>query len=381
MRRFTYLYFLFSFFGVISLNGQSAYSTIDKASQSVPDSLVNYTDIANHLTADLGTSEEKIRAIYVWIAHNISYDYQQVSYPRSYDEISEIIDDVIKEKKGVCMHYANLFLAMCKEVGLESYMISGYVKQNDRIEDSSHAWNAVKIDNSYFLLDVTWGAGYGIDNKFVQKFNNEYFLISPSIFLETHMPFDPIWQFVDNPINNMDFSTADFSKLYTKGSFAFQDSIAAHLKMDELQRLQSSTERIVGLGKTNFPVKEVIDLNYSNIGILEHNLAIASFNFAVANYNKYIGHKNKRFRNPKVSDAKIRQLISNASDGLKDAEARLNRLKFNKNKQKIKKIKEGVDDNLKQLSKLLPDLERELRFVNRYLKTWKPFRIFTYGMQ
>ena len=222
----------------VNLSGQSSFTEIDKKSKSLIDTTLNAIKIANQLTTDLPEVQQKVRALYIWITHNIEYDLSQVGTQRDYESNAEIIEDVILEKKGVCMHYAELFFAMCNAIGIKNYMISGYTKTfNGKIAPYSHVWNAVVIDSKYFLLDLTWAAGYILNGEYVHKFRDNYFLITPKEFINTHMPFDPIWQFLENPINNDDFTTNDFTKVETKGEFNFQDSIKTFEKLSELEQL------------------------------------------------------------------------------------------------------------------------------------------------
>jgi uncharacterized protein (TIGR03000 family) len=41
---------------------------------------------------------------------------------------------------------------------------------------TAHAWNAVKLDGEWHLVDATWGAGGIKDKQFVKKFKDYYFL-------------------------------------------------------------------------------------------------------------------------------------------------------------------------------------------------------------
>ena len=82
---------------------------------------------------------------------------------------------------------------MCKALGLECVLISGYSKGTSYVDGqmptkANHAWIAVKIDSQYYLIDSTWGAGTcsgGIKNLesfiFVQILNYLYINIFQQI--------------------------------------------------------------------------------------------------------------------------------------------------------------------------------------------------------
>lgn len=353
---------------------QTDFSAIDKKSIIVPDSLTDYKAIADYLTIDLETEKEKARAIYIWIAHNIEYDLSQINSSKGYSSNQEIIDEVLNNRKGVCHHYAELFLAMSKSVGLKSYYISGYTRDiYGEIGNSSHAWNGIKIDSDYYLIDVTWAAGYTLNGKYIHKFTDKYFLKLPNNFIKNHMPFDPIWQFIDNPINNDDFVSKDFSKLNKKGNFAYKDSIQQFNKQNELEQLENSNRRIIASGLSNNQIQKRVDENIFQIANRKYNLAIDTLNYGINSYNLYITHKNKQFRNPKLKDYQIKELIDNADYGFYAA----NDI-FYKLSSTNKELNGLISKARYKTSNLIFDLEREKKFVENYLKMWKPLRSFMF---
>jgi len=164
------------------------------------------------LTKTAKTDTEKAKAIYDWIADNIAYDTVSffsgnISYT---GDISEI---TYQTRKSVCQGYSELFKRMCDFAGLECQVISGFAKgygynPGDKIEGkSNHAWNAVKIDGQWQLIDSTWGAGH-LNNKnlFVKKYNKHYFLTPPEYFIYDHLPENPGWQLLSNKISKKEFS-------------------------------------------------------------------------------------------------------------------------------------------------------------------------------
>ena len=354
--------------------GQPNYLAIDENSKSVPDTLKTCPSIARYLTDGLSTDLEKARALYIWITHNITYDLDQINSAQSYHSSQELIEEVLKKRTGVCQDYAELFLAMSKSVGLESYLISGYTRQtNDKISDLGHAWNGVKLGSNYYLIDATWAAGYVLNDKYIHEFADTHFLIPPKDFIKTHIPFDPIWQFMDNPINNYDFKAQDFSKLDKKGMFMFRDSIRVYKNLDQLAKLETSNRRIAGSGITNKLVQKQLNKNRRQIDYIQYNLAVEKLNTGVSNFNLYIAHKNNRFRNPKLEDSYVKELIDYAIEEVYSAEKMLEGL-FPGDKE----LNEFVVDTRNQLAGLITNLERERDFVNRYLKRWKPLRGFMF---
>jgi transglutaminase/protease-like cytokinesis protein 3 len=81
------------------------------------------------------------------------------------------IRTVFKTHKAVCEGYANLFLELGQEVGLDVAYIRGKVRQdlapldlipeafrliNPTYDWTLHAWNAVKVGGYWQLVDTTW---------------------------------------------------------------------------------------------------------------------------------------------------------------------------------------------------------------------------------
>ncbi len=221
------------------------YSVIDNQSKSVPSNLKTANEISHFLTKNHTTTTDKLRAIYYWISHNIRYDLDQMSSNKQYNNSQEILDEVLLNRRGVCQHYAELFNACCQFAGVQSYVILGYTSQNGKLDKISHAWNAVNVDGKYHLIDVTWAAGHLENGKYKYEFDDQYFLISPSEFIKTHIPFDPIWQFSINPLSHKEFENADFSKLKIPSNFDFNDSIKVISRLNYLDKTLRENRRII----------------------------------------------------------------------------------------------------------------------------------------
>lgn len=211
------------------------FNKVDKYARSVHRT-GDYKQLAKKLTAPFKLEEEKVRSIFVWITHNIKYDYRKFKKNlkgggrtrisgRSKKEI-ELKKKKIKERKiykvyssgkGVCEDYSMLFQAMCSAVGIKSVYITGKTRTNpSKIgyfpNRSKHAWNAVKIDGKWFLVDATWAAG-DVDSrsgKFHKQFEEGFFLTSPEIFILSHFPDDPKWQLLPKSMGKKEFSNNVF---------------------------------------------------------------------------------------------------------------------------------------------------------------------------
>ena len=154
--------------------------------------------LATQLVAPFSSLTDKARAIFTWLHHNISYDVVaffnnkvQPSTPAS----------TISTGLAVCEGYAGLFTAIATKAGLESVVVGGHGKGYGfcnippggpvPAEYSTHAWNAVRIDNGEWkLIDCCWGAG-GVNGKgqpYNKTFTPRHFTMSNNEFGNTHFP-------------------------------------------------------------------------------------------------------------------------------------------------------------------------------------------------
>jgi len=347
---------------------QTSYSEIDKTWKKIPNNITKHKEIAHYLTRNINTEKEKIRAIYIWITHNIKYDYTKKNKNSTYPLSHNFSEEVLQKRKGVCLHYSSLFKTMAEDVGIKAYIINGISKNyKDSISALSHSWNAVKIDNSYFFLDLTWASGFVINNIYVNEFRDIYFLSKADEFIKDHLPYDPIWQFKNHTINIYDFkkNVLDSEARY----FNFKDSLIKYEKQSSLNKLIFSTKRIISSGTNNANFKNKIKHNKTRINNIKYNKYIDSLNYGIKKYNNYIRIKNTQFNNCKIADNSILYLINNAKTGIYNAYKGLNALKTENIhlKKLIIKTKETIPA-------LKNNLDKEIEFVDIYINTEKKYR-------
>jgi Transglutaminase-like superfamily len=175
----------------------SPYAVIDshalKASSEAEESIAS---LAKYLAEPCKTDKDKARAVYRWITDRIAYDIEGLLSGKELDTKS---DSVLKSRKSTCDGYSNLYVDLAKEMGLEAVRVIGYAKGFDYkpgkpFVKPNHAWNAVKLEGRWDLLDSTWGAGSVEGKKFVKRFSEIFFLISSEKLIFTHFPSDAEWQ-------------------------------------------------------------------------------------------------------------------------------------------------------------------------------------------
>ena len=143
-------------------------------------SLKNLPLLAHKLTHNLPTKVEKFRAIYFWVCHNIKGDYSQyikvaskrkklkdntaefLKWNSAYKKV--MFKKLLKHKRTMCTGYAYLIKELCFLANIECEIVDGYGRTVDEnintLETANHSWNAVKLNNKWYLCDATWASGY-----------------------------------------------------------------------------------------------------------------------------------------------------------------------------------------------------------------------------
>jgi transglutaminase/protease-like cytokinesis protein 3 len=342
----------------------NVYEAIDQKALQIPDSLTHSTDdIAAYIKNNFTTETEKSRAVFIWIATNIQYDFENMFALNFYEKEEEKINKPLKTHKGICENYAALFNDICNKAGIKSYVVEGYTKQNGFTDYIPHAWNAAHIDSSWYLFDATWGSGYISNQKFVRRIDNDYFKASPEVRIKSHMPFDYLWQFLNYPITNQEFYEGNVKQNTSKPYFSYADSIKAWEVQPEAERLSATFARVEKNGVKNsmiFDRLEHLKMQFENIKISRYNSATDIYNDGVNKFNDFIQYRNKQF-SPKKSDVEIKSMIDGADEKVKESQAILH---------DIKDPPANVVSAMVKLSKGLDDLSTHITEQQDWLKLY-----------
>ena len=193
----------------------TAFASIDKRVKTI--SALSPDTLAYKLTRPYKTETEKVRALFRWITENIAYDVQgyhnvtgiyaglwELAESSGADDIyneynNRIVAKVLKEKKAVCDGYSRLFKTLCDYAKIKCEIVTGYIRWSTdpigAMTNREHAWNAVFINNSWKLIDVTWASGYANHEvtQFTKRYNDFYFFTNPIHFFNDHYPADNKW--------------------------------------------------------------------------------------------------------------------------------------------------------------------------------------------
>jgi hypothetical protein len=188
-----------------------SFAAADSLADAAPSAAERSVPALAAYLARAGSDEiSKARALYRWIAGHIDYDVRGFRAGR-YGDLSP--EGVLRRRASVCEGYARLAEALGTAMGLQVQVVPGWSKgygytSGQRFDGrTNHAWNAVRIDGQWRLMDATWGAGY-LDERlqFVRRFQEHYFLTAPDAFVFDHLPQDPQWQLLDRPISAAEYA-------------------------------------------------------------------------------------------------------------------------------------------------------------------------------
>jgi len=368
IRRLLFLWILF-FSPLFIFSQNKSFEVVDQQMLAIPGSMEKSSDlIAQFINKEFNNETDKIRAIFIWTAQNISFDIKRLYKTNKNIGKKELIKTTLSQRKAVCEGYATLFNDLVTKAGIKSYIVSGYTKQNGKVDNYGHAWCVAKIDSEWFVFDPTWGAGHILNStQYIKAINNDYFKVDPKDMIASHMPIDPLWQLLDYPISNQEFydgkTEIDSSKIF----FNYKDSIAAYEKQNNLERFISSGRRIKEREIKNKIIEDhieylriEIDYFHNRYNVDKFNLAIDNYNLGVSHYNEFIIYRSKGFK-PKKTKEEIQNILNNAIQSLKLAKKQLN---INNPK---KQLESSIREAKKQIEELLVKCNEQQKFLDTYL--------------
>jgi transglutaminase/protease-like cytokinesis protein 3 len=281
--------FLFSlcFVFCISFGYSQNYKVVDSIVRNYPKSFTTPKRLADRIQHDFTSESDKARAAFTWIASNISYDVASWLNPKPSKSFSyttqldrdlkllaienETIATVLRKKSGVCQGYSLLYHSVAVFLGLECRVINGMGKVfvNDiglKKMNSNHAWNSVKIDGVWRLIDVTWGAGSTVNqqNLWIKKFNPIYFDANPKFFFKKHLPNSGVWE--TQILNESDFLSAPlFYDELTDESIEILEPKSGIIEANDNQKIKFKIKNSPNLYGLSYVTNKIVSTRIKSI--------------------------------------------------------------------------------------------------------------------
>ncbi len=186
----------------LAQSSNSRFKTVDEYVQSLGSlDTLNVGTISYIITKKFPDNTDKARAIFYWIANNISIDLKRAKKSSNEKMFGE---DVLKTRKANANGFATLFQDMCSVAKIRCLTVDGYIKKtvediNNIPDEFNHTWAVVQLGQSpesWYYVDPEWGSGY-VDEKytvFTKKFNDSYFFADKTLFNLQHFPDNMAWQ-------------------------------------------------------------------------------------------------------------------------------------------------------------------------------------------
>lgn len=341
-------------------NAQENYSYVDNKALQIPQTETYSTaGIATYINENFTKEGEKIRAVYTWIINNIEYSKDSITHFNRWGIDPEInMTAILRRRKGVCENYAALFANILLKCDVKASIVTGYTNLPGNNYWNGHGWVAVEADKEWYLCDPTWDAGYA---------SYLYFLVPPGDFIQTHMPFDPLWQLLEHPISQKDFRKGYFNAKKNAPVFHYKDSVAAYLQSDTLQQMESTARRMTAAGVESEDQRTWYTYNQMKVHIVQQEENMQLFNDAVADlnsakklYNEFVQYRNGQFQ-PAKPDNDIKAMFANIRILLSSS--------YNKMSGIGKKV-ENYQYDTDSLKENLDNLSAKVKMQNEFLEKY-----------
>lgn len=128
-----------------------------------------------------GNNYKKIMTIHDYIIDNVKYDstYEALG---TYSLYGAFIG-----KTCVCEGYAKSLKYLANSINIECEIMQG-TATNSTGKTESHAWNCIKLDGNWYLMDTTWDDPIIVGNGYkVNVFKYKYFLKGSQSFEKDHV--------------------------------------------------------------------------------------------------------------------------------------------------------------------------------------------------
>jgi hypothetical protein len=147
--------------------------------------------ILRKIITDEMTDAQKAHAIYDWIMWRVDYDYDMLRLSDNPAEAvkysSYYLDGVLNASQSaqsyaVCDAMSKAYALMCNMENIDCMRVTGEgltADQNGNPAWAGHAWNKVKIDGEWYIVDCTWGdVAVPLDNKVYELASHAYLFLT-----------------------------------------------------------------------------------------------------------------------------------------------------------------------------------------------------------
>jgi hypothetical protein len=166
---------------------------------------VSIESVAQYIASHESDPFQRIKALHDYVADRVAYD-APAFVSGEWANIPQDARTVFEIRKAVCQGYANLLAALGQAIGENIVVVTGKSRTSgtDRT-GQGHAWNAIEINQEWYLLDATWDSGSVDGSTFIKRYRTAYLMPPPEVLIHDHFPDDMNFQLLSPPLNRSEF--------------------------------------------------------------------------------------------------------------------------------------------------------------------------------
>jgi hypothetical protein len=363
MKRGFLLLYLFVAAGSLRAQWGRELSPLAAPAITVPDTAAgSVASIARYADAHCPTAPSKIHTLYNWVATHIRYDTDSMYHYNWSKPSAAIAQTTLLRRKGVCENFASLFAELLHQSGITAWVVTGYTKAGGKINYSGHSWCAVQLNSTWWLCDPTW--------ELSERESDQWLMVAPDDFLDTHIPFDPMWQLRYYPIGHKAFKQGRRDNAGSMPYFNYPDSLQVFFALDSLRQLETFARRMYSAGLANSRLQLWHSYNEMKIAIIYgdkdmelYNTAVALLNQATGIFNGFVQYRNNQFMPPR-SDADMATLLLPIAGLLTDAQQHLNQMGL-----VVENFQYNTGAIKERIKALAAKVQAQQAFIDQYLAT------------
>lgn len=358
MAGYLYRYILTAF---LCLWTCGSWAQTDLSYVDIPDaSTQNVGMLADFIRENYGDTRSRLWGLYKWEAQHIKYNLSTRDEQLRLTKEEDLAQWTLTNRMGVCANFSQLFAAVARRLGIEVYIVTGYVVTMNNVRDDGHEWCACIIDDKPYIFDPTWGGGYMLNNvQYVPNLNPQYFMVDPQKMIYSHMPEDPLFQFLNYPKSYDEIDNP--GKTYPLHSyFSWRDTLNAYNIQTPIERLGGQIYRMRHNGFANDWIANEIQRMEYNYSVHLYNQESDRFAALVDNFNGLVAYVNANCKPYRPLSSvlsqidNLRTLIPDIADHLEDVEP----------------VSEQIDGAVLQMQQHLDKLSDELDDIEVHVRNY-----------
>jgi transglutaminase-like putative cysteine protease len=152
---------------------------------------------------------KRVKALHDWVVTRLQYDLESLKPGR---RKAQDPNAVFQSRVAVCEGYARLMVELGRLTGDQIVYIGGDVRKADgAAAPVGHAWNGVKVNGLWYLVDTTWDDPIETERP-SRSYGTDYLFIPPNVAIFSHFPDDSRWQLMEAKLTRGDFLRQPFAR-------------------------------------------------------------------------------------------------------------------------------------------------------------------------